>query len=349
MSILQFFPDPGNLTDTTGIAEKATFEAYFDAIAGQSTAIKLLQTAISTNQLPNAYLFAGIDGVGKRMTARSFIKALFCHSLPTEKADNCLNQIELGNHSDVLWIEPTYIHNDNIIPVSMAVREKLTFKQTPQIRIEQVREIDRFLAHLPIAAPRQVVVIEQAELMATKAASALLKTLEEPRQATFLLIASNAELLLPTIRSRCSLVPFRSLSYNQMERVLETTGHQEVLKQPEIVMMAQGSPGRAIPSESFANASWHYFQKIDPSFLNPPLNQSLVNLLATAKTICQKLDLATQQWLLEYWQYQLWKTQKNREISETLSNAKKSLKLAQPQLVWETCLMKLAEIAGNHL
>ncbi|HBE34661.1 MAG TPA: DNA polymerase III subunit delta' [Cyanobacteria bacterium UBA11368] len=342
MSILQFFPDPGNLTDTTGIAEKATFEPYFDAIAGQSTAIKLLHRAVSTNNLPNAYLFAGIDGVGKRMTARGFIKALFCHSLPTEKADNCLDQIELGKHPDVLWIEPTYIHNDNIIPVSMAIREQLTFKQPPQIRSEQIREIDRFLAHLPITAPRQVVVIEQVELMATKAASALLKTLEEPGQATFILIASNAELLLPTIRSRCSLVPFRSLSYHQMERVLETTGHQEVLKQPEIVMMAQGSPGRAI-------ASWHYFQKIDPSFLNPPLNQSLVNLLATAKTICQKLDLATQQWLLEYWQYQLWKTQKNREISETLSNAKKSLKLAQPQLVWETCLMKLAEIAGNHL
>ena len=342
MSILQFFPDPGDPTDTTGIAEKASFESYFDAIAGQSTAIKLLHRAVSTNNLPNAYLFAGIDGVGKRMTARSFIKAVFCHSLPTEKADNCLDQIELGNHPDVLWIEPTYIHTDNIIPVSMALREQLTFKQPPQIRIEQVREINRFLAHLPIAAPRQVVVIEQAELMATKAASALLKTLEEPRQATFILIASNAELLLPTIRSRCSLVPFRSLSYHQMERVLETTGHQEVLKQPEIVMMAQGSPGRAI-------ASWHYFQKIDPSFLNPPLNQSLVNLLATAKTICQKLDLATQQWLLDYWQYQLWKTQNNREILELLSNAKKSLKLAQPQLVWETCLMKLAEIAGNHL
>jgi DNA polymerase III subunit delta' len=165
----------------------------------------------------------------------------------TEKADNCLDQIELGNHPDVLWIEPTYIHNDNIIPVSMAVREQLTFKQSPQIRIEQVREIERFLAHLPIAAPRQVVAIEQAELMATKAASALLKTLEEPGQATFILIASNAELLLPTIYSRCSLVPFRSLSYHQMERVLETTGHPEVLKQPELVMMAQGSPGLAIP------------------------------------------------------------------------------------------------------
>ncbi|HAZ48252.1 MAG TPA: hypothetical protein DCZ55_28300 [Cyanobacteria bacterium UBA11371] len=96
MSILQF-PDPGDPTDTTGIAEKAIFEPYFDAIAGQSTAIKLLHRAVSTNNLPNAYLFAGIDGVGKRMTARGFIKALFCNSLPIEKADNCWFQIELGN------------------------------------------------------------------------------------------------------------------------------------------------------------------------------------------------------------------------------------------------------------
>ena len=82
MSILQFFPDPGDPTDTTGIAEKATFEPFFDEIVGQSTAIKLLQRAIATNRIPNAFLFAGPDGVGKRLTAKCFIQALFCHFLP---------------------------------------------------------------------------------------------------------------------------------------------------------------------------------------------------------------------------------------------------------------------------
>jgi len=45
--------------------------------------------------------------------------------------------------------------------------------------------------------------------MTTEAANALLKTLEEPPPgACLILIASDPDALLPTVRSRCRLVPF---------------------------------------------------------------------------------------------------------------------------------------------
>jgi hypothetical protein len=66
-------------------------------------------------------------------------------------------------------------------------------------------------------------------------------------------------------------------------------------------------------------------------------------LIQLAKTITQKLDISTQLWLLDYWQHQLWKAQRNTLIAEILESAKKSLHLAQPQLVFDVCLMKLAE------
>lgn len=340
MSILQFFPDPGDPTDTTGIAESATFEPYFDEIVGQSTAIKLLQKAIATNRVPNAFFFVGSDGVGKRLTANCFIEALFCQDLGVSKVCGCMEQIQQYNHPDVLWIEPTFLHSGEFIDVSTAASLELTFKQPPVVRIEQVREIANFLAHPPILASRHIVVIEGVNSIASTAANALLKTLEEPGNATLILIAANSECILPTIRSRCCVIPFRNLGQQEMCQVLERTGYSQILAYPEIIEMAQGCPGNAI-------AAWNHLTRIEqiiPGVLSiPNYSRSLSALLEVAKIISQKLDISTQLWLLDYWQFQLWKAHRDWRIIEVLENAKKSLRLAQSQLVFEVCLLKLAE------
>ncbi|MFB2916863.1 MULTISPECIES: DNA polymerase III subunit delta' [Aerosakkonema] len=333
--------DPGDPTDTTGIAEKATFEPFFDEIVGQSTAIKLLEKTIATHRVPNAFLFVGPDGVGKRLTAKCFIKALFCQALPVSKVCGCTEQIQQYNHLDVLWIQPTFLHSGELIDVSTAASLELTFKQPPVVRIEQVREIANFLAYPPLSASRQVVVIEGVNSIASTAAHALLKTLEEPGNATLILIAPNSESILPTIRSRCCVIPFRNLGQQEMCQVLERTGYSQILAHPEIIEMAQGCPGSAI-------AAWNHLKCIEqivPGVLSDlSLHRATSQLLQVAKTISQKLDILTQLWLLDYWQFQLWKTKRDRRIIEVLENAKKSLRLAQSQLVFEVCLLKLAEL-----
>jgi DNA polymerase-3 subunit delta' len=125
-----------------------------------------------------------------------------------------------------------------------------------------------------------------------------------------------------------------------MCEILESTGHSQILVRPEIIEMVQGCPRNPI-------AAWNYLtqvEQIDPRVLLVPSScQPLSVLIQLAKTITQNLNIFTQLWLLNYWQYQLWKAHRNTLIAEILSIAKKSLHLAQPQLVFDVCLMKLAE------
>jgi DNA polymerase-3 subunit delta' len=211
------------------------------------------------------------------------------------------------------------VHSGEFVNASTASSQQLTFKQPPVVRIEQVREIANFLAHPPISASRQIVVIEGAHLMASAAAHALLKRIEEPGTATLISIAPNSESLLPTIRSRCSLIPFRNLGQQEMCEILESTGHSQILVRPEIIEMVQGCPGNAI-------AAWNHLtqvEQINPRVLLVPSScQPLSVLIQLAKTITQKLDISTQLWLLDYWQGQLWKAQRNTLIAEILESAK---------------------------
>jgi DNA polymerase-3 subunit delta' len=152
-------------------------------------------------------------------------------------------------------------------PVSAAQEQGLKRKSPPQIRLQQIREITQFLSRPPLEAPRAVVVIEAANTMAEAAANGLLKTLEEPGQATIILLAPGSHALLPTLVSRCQTVPFSRLSTTDMTAVLQQVEQSEVLQHPQIVAMAQGSPGQAIHA-------YRQLQEIPPDLLqalqNPP-------------------------------------------------------------------------------
>jgi len=125
-----------------------------------------------------------------------------------------------------------------------------------------------------------------------------------------------------------------------MCEILESTGPSQIWVRPEIIEMVQGCPGNAI-------AAWNHLkqvEQIDPRVLLLPSScQPLSVLIQLAKTITKKIDISTLLWLLDYWQYRLWKVQRNTLIAEILSSAKKSVHLAQPQLVFDVCLMKLTE------
>ena len=103
--------------------------------------------------------------------------------------------------------------------------------------------------------------MEDAHTMAEAPANALLKTLEEPGKATLILIAPSTESLLSTIVSRCQPVPFQRLSQQDLQQVLENTGHGEILEHPELIKLAQGSPGEAI-------AAWAKLQTIPQNYCN---------------------------------------------------------------------------------
>jgi DNA polymerase-3 subunit delta' len=177
----------------------------FSAILGQEHALALLQKAFASARLGHAYLFYGPSGVGKKLAAVQFAKALACQNTVAEACDRCASchTITTGNHPDVVVINP----------------------EGASIRIEHIRAVQRQLGYKPYTSPRTVVIIDGCERLTSPAANALLKTLEEPPATALLLLLTSQKDALPlTILSRCQQIPFRALAPAHIQAILLQQG-----------------------------------------------------------------------------------------------------------------------------
>jgi DNA polymerase-3 subunit delta' len=302
---------------------------FFSQLIGQQQAVELLTQAVKQNRVAPAYLFVGSEGVGRSLAARCFAQLLFSHSVET-------NRLRQENHPDLLWVQPTYQYQGQRLTPQEAAEKKLKRKAPPIIRLEQIREVTQFLSRPPILAPTNVVVLEQAETMAEAAANALLKTLEEPGQATLILIAPSIESVLPTLVSRCQRIPFYRLDAVSLAQVLRQTGHEEILQHEAVLSLASGSPGEAI-------ASFEQLQVIPNKLLEALITvpKTYRDALQLAKEI-DDLDTEAQLWLIDYLQQSYWRRSHQPSIINQLEKARKYLLCyAQPRLVWECTLIAM--------
>ncbi|MGY6529981.1 MAG: DNA polymerase III subunit delta' [Cyanobacterium sp.] len=298
-------------------------------LIGQPLAVELLERAIAINRIAPAYLFVGAKGIGKSYGARCFAEMLMIR--PEDDYGAMVQKIQAGNHPDFLWVEPTYTEKGELITVSQAQEQGLKRKNAPQIRIEQIRAISEFLGRPPLKAPRSVVIIDDGELMAESAGNALLKTLEEPGRATIILIAPSVDAILSTLVSRCQIIPFSRLGEDDLAYVLQRQNAGDVLEYPQVIKLAQGSPGKAmgdrtklleIPSDLLSRLS--------------NLPQGAIDGFNLAKEISDNLELETQLWLADYLQSLYWDREKNQAMVEGLEKVKRALKsYVQPRLVWD--------------
>lgn len=320
----------------------------FDGIVGQDTAIHLLERAIAQQRIAPGYLFAGPEGVGRRRVATGLATLL----LGGQDHPVIQRRIDHRNHPDLLWVAPTYLHQGKVITPAEAEERGVKRKSPPQIRLEQIRDVARFLSRPPLEAPQAVVVLDGAETMAEAAANGLLKTLEEPGKATVVLLAPDTAALLPTLVSRCQTIPFRRLSPADLATALITQGHGDILQQPELLALAQGSPGAAI-------AAWETLQRLPREILTAvdPLPSTLRSALDLARLLAKTLDLETQLWLLDYLQQRQWQRwsetgpqgpSPSPMVLQTLETARQRLRqFVQPRLVWEVTLMAIVPAANG--
>ena len=181
----------------------------FADITGHEQPISLLQAALGNGRLAHAYLFHGETNIGKLMTAVRLAQALDCEQpSQTEAQDSCGRcrsclQIAARTHPDYFVIEPD--------PKA----------STPQIKIEQVREIEQQFVYRPLIGERKICLIDDADRLTIGAANALLKTLEEPPgDSLFILVTSRLHALPITIRSRCQALRFTTPARTQVEAAL---------------------------------------------------------------------------------------------------------------------------------
>ncbi len=306
-------------------------------VRGQTLALQYLSLALS-RRLNTAYCFAGPAGVGKALAARWFVQVLLCqnrdqHRTSPEPCQVCAACRQGQNHPDLLWLEPTYKQQNQLIPLSEAIASGVSRRTPPQIRLEQVRALSRFASRTPIQAPYSLIVIEGAETLAEAAANALLKTLEEPGQARLVLTTTSLGALIPTLISRCQLIPFRPLASDLVRTILSEQGYGDV--PAPVLAMTQGSPGLAI-------ATLEQWQQIDPDLIPPQWPQTLRESLMLARQISKTLDGVSQLWLVDYLQHHFW-AQGCREGVERLEALRRHLlAFVAPQLAWEIHLRPLA-------
>jgi len=209
-------------------------------IWGHQAQSSQLSQAIVFGRVRHAYLIAGPNGVGKAKLAIIFAQALNCSSpqAPGVPCGECLScrKIARGTHPDV----QTYS-----LESQEATSERKSGKNT-SLTIETVRQLCPVTALRPMEGNWRVIIIEDAETLQEVAQEALLKTLEEPPQfMVLLLLADDAEVLLPTIRSRCQIVELRPVSHGVMVGGLIQSGVSET-DSSRIASLASGRPGWAL-------------------------------------------------------------------------------------------------------
>ncbi len=110
-----------------------------------------------------------------------------------------------------------YEYSKNYLPENIVV----DVEDRASILIEQIRGLSERLMHMPSQGTKRVVLILEADQMTDEAANCFLRTLEEPPIDTvFILTSSRPEFVLPTIRSRCRVVPFTHLGRAQIEKIV---------------------------------------------------------------------------------------------------------------------------------
>src|SRR5919109_2030307 len=203
---------------------------FFTNVLGHEFQKGALRRAVRESRISHAYLFSGPDGIGKKLIALEFGKILNCVSTyESGEADlkntacDCpsCRKIEKGIHPDVLLVE---------------------YKGTKDIKVDQIREeVEEKLYFRPFEGRFKVAILDEAERMNQNAQNAFLKTLEEPPpDSVIILITSQPQSLLPTIRSRCQLLEFSPLPE---EILVEEIRKRKNLSPDEAVLCARLSGG----------------------------------------------------------------------------------------------------------
>jgi len=200
----------------------------FADVRGHQRAREFLRSALAHGRLPHALLFAGADGIGKRSLALAFVARLQCERDGEDACAECAScrQIAAASHPDV-----------QLVSVTPGKKE---------IGIDRIREVKRFMQLQPLRGKAKVAILDGADLLTTAAQNALLKVLEEPPARSFLLlVSSNPEALLATVRSRCQRLQFAPLPTDTVVEILTAGSEIDAVAARELALLAEGSPGRA--------------------------------------------------------------------------------------------------------
>lgn len=213
----------------------------------------MLERMISTDTLPASLLFTGPEGSGKELAAMRLAALLNCASGNACGECPACHSISSLEHPDVHLVYPVpSVDRDKNIPVIIESRREDFLargefgNRARSTGIEQIRAVMEKISKQPFSGPRSVVIVMEAHKATIEAQNAFLKVLEEPPPSSvIILVTERADLLLPTIISRCSEIRFDPLSDSVTAEFLETFLSVEGGEAARISAIARGNLQRA--------------------------------------------------------------------------------------------------------
>ncbi len=183
----------------------------FENILGQPKVREFLRASVVSERVTQAYLFVGPAGSNKTLAAYALAQALMCPKGPKGPRGgmcgdcNRCDRVMRRKHPDVRYFAP---------------------EGASGYLVEQVREIVADTAMAPIQADKKIYILDRVDQLGASAANAFLKTLEEPEaDVVLILLARTRESVLPTIVSRCQVVPFRHIPASEAAGIVsQNTG-----------------------------------------------------------------------------------------------------------------------------
>lgn len=236
----------------------------FQNILGNEKIKNLLIKSVNDNKISHSYLFLGMDGIGKKLIADEFAKMILCTG-ENKYCDICKSCIEFetSNNPDFKIIEP----------------------DGNSIKIEQIRQIQNKIAEKPIISDKKVYIIRDSDKMTVEAQNCLLKTLEEPPEyVVIILIGSNENMFLSTIKSRCMILHFDRINNKDIIEYLNKNSNTVI--NSEIMLDAcQGSIGKALEIVKKQDE----YEKIE-NIINSMENENIIDIINKAEIIYKSKD-----------------------------------------------------------
>jgi len=198
----------------------------FDEVVGQEAIVRTLKNAITSDQVRQAYLFAGPRGTGKTSLARILAKGLNCAQGPTATPDKICNPcvtIANGTSLDVVEMDAA-----------------------SQRGIDDIREIRERVVLQPAEGRYKVYILDEAHQLTDAAWNALLKLIEEPPpHLVFVFCTTDLSKVLPTVRSRCQTFVFARPRLPELVRLLRRVADGESIQVPDqaLALIARGARG----------------------------------------------------------------------------------------------------------